>query len=120
MTSTYICKLGWTTGRSKFDLRHRRKDFSSNPCVQPGSWAHPASCTMGTVGPFPGAKARTGRDADHSPPSNAASRMSRSFTSFPPSAFVAYSGTALALVTPSYCTQTCSLFGKTALNGTQS
>jgi hypothetical protein len=27
-------------------------------------------CTMGTGGPFPGAKARPGRDADHSPPSS--------------------------------------------------
>jgi len=25
---------------------------------------------MGTGGPFPGAKARPGRDADHSPPSS--------------------------------------------------
>jgi hypothetical protein len=32
------------------------KDFSSNLCVQTGSEAHPASCTMGTGGPFPGAK----------------------------------------------------------------
>jgi hypothetical protein len=30
------------------------KDFSSNLCVQTGSEAHPASCTMGTGGPFPG------------------------------------------------------------------
>jgi hypothetical protein len=34
------------------------KDFSSNLCVQTGSGAHPASCTMGTGGPFPGGKAR--------------------------------------------------------------
>jgi hypothetical protein len=47
------------------------KDFSSNLCVQTGSGAHPASCTMGTEGPFPGGKARPGRDADHSPPSSA-------------------------------------------------
>jgi hypothetical protein len=47
------------------------KDFSSNLCVQTGSGAHPASCTMSTEGPFSGAKARPGRDADHSPPSNA-------------------------------------------------
>jgi hypothetical protein len=40
-------------------------------CVQTGSGAHPASCTMGTGGPFPGGKARPGRDADHSPPSSA-------------------------------------------------
>jgi hypothetical protein len=42
------------------------KDFSSDPCVQTGSGAQPASCTMGT-----GAEARPGRDADHSPPSSA-------------------------------------------------
>jgi hypothetical protein len=41
--------------------------FSSSPCVQTGSGAHSASCTMGTGGPFPGGKARPGRDADHSP-----------------------------------------------------
>jgi hypothetical protein len=42
------------------------KDFSSSLCVQTGSGAHPASCTMGT-----GGKALPGRDADHSPPSSA-------------------------------------------------
>jgi hypothetical protein len=47
------------------------KDFSSNLCAQTGSGAHPASCTVGTRGPFPGAKAWPGRDADHSPPSSA-------------------------------------------------
>jgi hypothetical protein len=47
------------------------KDFSSSLCVQTGSGAHPASCPMGTGGPFPGGKARPGRDADHSPRSSA-------------------------------------------------
>jgi hypothetical protein len=47
------------------------EDFSSNLCVQTGSGAHPASCTMGTGGPFPGGKVRLGRDADRSPPSSA-------------------------------------------------
>jgi hypothetical protein len=47
------------------------KGFSSSFCVQTGSGAHPASCTMDTRGPFPGGKARPGRDADHSPPSSA-------------------------------------------------
>jgi hypothetical protein len=47
------------------------KDFSSNLCVQTGSGAHLASCTMGTGGPFPGGKVRPGRDADHSPSSSA-------------------------------------------------
>jgi hypothetical protein len=39
------------------------KDFSSSLCVQTGSGAHPASCTMDT-----GGKARPGRDADYLPP----------------------------------------------------
>jgi hypothetical protein len=47
------------------------KDFPSNLCVQTGSGAYPASCTLGTGGPFPGGKAWPGRDADHSPPSSA-------------------------------------------------
>jgi hypothetical protein len=47
------------------------KEFSSNLCVQTGSGAHPASCTMCTGGPFPGGKVRPGRDADHSTHSSA-------------------------------------------------
>jgi hypothetical protein len=47
------------------------EDFSSSPCVRTGSGAHPASCTMGTGGPFPRDKARPGRDADHSSPTSA-------------------------------------------------
>jgi hypothetical protein len=47
------------------------KYVSSSLCIQTGSGAHPASCTMGTGDPFPGGKARPGRDADHSPLSSA-------------------------------------------------
>jgi hypothetical protein len=47
------------------------KDFSSSLFVQAGSGTHPASCTMGTGGPFSGGKARPERDADHLPPSSA-------------------------------------------------
>jgi hypothetical protein len=47
-----------------------KRIFSSNLCVQTGSGAHPASCTMGTEGPFPEGKARPGHDADHSLPSS--------------------------------------------------
>jgi hypothetical protein len=48
------------------------KDFFPIASAQTGSGAHPASCTMGTRGPFPGAKVRPGRrDADHSSPSSA-------------------------------------------------
>jgi hypothetical protein len=58
------------------------KEFSCSLCVQTGSGAHPASCTMGTGGLFRGDKARPGRDADHSP--HLVLRMSRSYTSSPP------------------------------------
>jgi hypothetical protein len=48
------------------------KDFPPNLCVQIGSGStHPASCPVGTGGPFPGGKARPGHDADHSPPYSA-------------------------------------------------
>jgi hypothetical protein len=58
----------WTTGvRSPTEAQN----LSSSPCVQTGSGAHPASCTMGTCDLFSGSKARPGRDADHSPPSSA-------------------------------------------------
>jgi hypothetical protein len=36
------------------------KDFSSNLCVRTGSGDHPASCTMGTGGPFRGGKSAAG------------------------------------------------------------
>jgi hypothetical protein len=58
----------WTAGvRSLTEA----EDFFSNLCVQTGSGAHPASCTVGTGGSLSGGKARPGRDADHSPPSSA-------------------------------------------------
>jgi hypothetical protein len=58
----------WTAGvRSPTEA----EDFSSNLCIQTGPGYHPASCTVGTGGSFPGGKARPGRDADHSPPSSA-------------------------------------------------
>jgi hypothetical protein len=60
------------------------KDFSSIVCVQTGSGAHPASCTMGTEGPFPGGKVWPGRDADHSPQSSAEVKNGRNYTSPPP------------------------------------
>jgi hypothetical protein len=60
--------MDWTTGvRSTTEA----EDFSSSICIQNGSGAHPASCTMSTGGPFPEGKAWPGHDADHSPPSSA-------------------------------------------------
>jgi hypothetical protein len=70
------------------------KGFYSSLRVQTGSEAHTASCPVGTEGPFPGGKARSGRDADHShlvP----RSKMSRSYASSPPKRFVACNATAL-------------------------
>jgi hypothetical protein len=58
----------WAIG---FRFPAEATDFSSSLCVQASSEAHPASCPMGTAGPFPGGKARPGRDADYSPPSSA-------------------------------------------------
>jgi hypothetical protein len=66
--SVWCLITDWTTGvRSQTEA----EDFSSSLCVQTDSGAHPASCTIGTGGPFPGGKARPGRDADHLPPSSA-------------------------------------------------
>jgi hypothetical protein len=64
---------GYGLGDRAIEVRSsaEAKDFSSSLCVQTGSRAHPVSCTVGTGGPFPGTKARQGRDADHSPPSSA-------------------------------------------------
>jgi hypothetical protein len=69
--SVQCLTMDLTTGKSRFDPRQRRKDFSTILCDQTGSGAHPVSCTVGTGGPFFGAKALPGRVADHSPPSNA-------------------------------------------------
>jgi hypothetical protein len=46
------------------------KDFSSNLCPD-RLWGPPSLLYNGYRGPFPGGKARQGRDADHSPPSSA-------------------------------------------------
>jgi hypothetical protein len=81
--SVYCLATGWTTERSRFDPRQRRKDSSSILCVQIGSGAHPASCTMGTI-LSPGVK--RGRGVRLTTHTNlvSKSRMSRSYTSSPP------------------------------------
>jgi hypothetical protein len=74
------------------------RDFSSTLSVQTGSRVHPASCPMGTGGPFPGLKRGLGVTLTTHPHlvPRSRSRMSRSHTPLPPSAFMACSGTALA------------------------
>jgi hypothetical protein len=59
------------------------KDFSSILYVQTGSEAHLASCTMGTVGPFQGAKRGRGVMLTTHPHLVPRSGMSRSYTSSP-------------------------------------
>jgi hypothetical protein len=53
---------------SDYRLDERGSMPSRGLCVQTSCEAHPASCTMGNGCPFPGSKARPGRDAVHSPP----------------------------------------------------
>jgi hypothetical protein len=60
------------------------KDFSCSLCVQTCSGAHPASCTMGTGGPSPGAKRGRGVTLTTHPDLVPRSRMSRSYNSSPP------------------------------------
>jgi hypothetical protein len=73
------------------------KDFFSNLFVQTGSGAHPASCTTGTGGAFPGTKRGRGVTLTTHRHLVLRSRMSRSCTSSPSSATMACSGTALLL-----------------------
>jgi hypothetical protein len=60
------------------------KDFSPSLCVQTGSGAHPASCTMGTGGSSPGAKRGRGVTVTTHPHLVPRSRLSRSYNSSPP------------------------------------
>jgi hypothetical protein len=60
------------------------KDFSSSLCVQTGSGAHPASCTMGTGVLSPGLKSGRGVTLTTHPHLVPRSSMSRSYTSSSP------------------------------------
>jgi hypothetical protein len=57
------------------------EDFSSSPCVQTGSGAHPASYPMGTGDPFPGGKARPSVTLTTHPHLVPRLSISRSYTS---------------------------------------
>jgi hypothetical protein len=62
------------------------EDFPSNLCVQTGSGAHPASCTMGTVAISPGLKHGRGVMLTTHPLLVPRLRKSRSYTSCHPNA----------------------------------
>jgi hypothetical protein len=71
------------------------KDFSSSFCVQSSSESHPASYQMNTGVLSRGLKRGRGVTLTTHRHLVPRSRMSRSYTSCPPSAFVACKGTAL-------------------------
>jgi hypothetical protein len=72
----------WTAG-----VRSPTEDLSSALCVQTGSGAHPASCTVGTGGSFPrGAKRGRGVMLTTHPLLVPRSRKSRSCTTCHPNA----------------------------------
>jgi hypothetical protein len=58
------------TGRPGFDPSHTQRIFPY-PLLPCRLWGPPSLLCSGYRGPFPGGKARPGRDADHSPPSSA-------------------------------------------------
>jgi len=62
--------MGWRTGRLGFDPQHRQAICSLASVSRPTRGPTQPS-VMDTEGPFPGDKARPGRDADHSPPASA-------------------------------------------------
>jgi hypothetical protein len=80
--SVWCLTTNWTTGvRSPTEA----EDFSSSFCVQTGSGAHPASCTMGGTGSsFPRVKRGRGVMLTTHPHLVARLSMSRSYTSSPP------------------------------------
>jgi hypothetical protein len=82
------CSVWLRARRSRFDPRQRRKNFSSNLCVQTGSGAHPASCSMGTGDPSPGLKRGRGVMLTTHPHLVPRWWMSKSYTSSPPCASI--------------------------------
>jgi hypothetical protein len=87
--SQWCLNTDWMTG-----VRSSAKatDFSSSFCVQTGSEAHPASCTMGTGGPFDGVKRGRGVKLTTHPHLVPKSRNSRSYISFPLGVCMAVAG----------------------------
>jgi hypothetical protein len=78
-------ELGWLSqysvwlqiGRTVFDPRQSQRIFPLASVFR-----QPTSYSMGQGGPFPGGKVRLGRDAEHSTPSSAKEKISRSYRSY--------------------------------------
>jgi hypothetical protein len=81
-----ICgkKAKWKICKEQIRLISLHKTLIWNTWT--GSGAHPASCTMGTGGSFPGGKAPTGRDYEHSLPSGAEVKNEQELYLFSPGA----------------------------------
>jgi hypothetical protein len=88
---------GWTTGRSGFDPRQGQRIFPLTSVSRPalGPTQPPVQWVPGVLSP--GLKRSRGVTLTTHPHLVPRSRMSRSYTSSPPSAFMACSGTALVL-----------------------
>jgi hypothetical protein len=70
-------------------MSRRGQEFSLLHVVQTGSGVHPASYPMGTAGALSPEVKRPGREADHSPPTNAEVKKPWVYTSTPPCVFMA-------------------------------
>jgi hypothetical protein len=73
------------------------EDFSCSLCSD-RLWGPPSLLSNGYRGSFSRVKVRPGRDADYSPHVVPRSLMSRSYTSSPPTAYMACSETVLLII----------------------
>jgi hypothetical protein len=97
--SIYCLNTDWTTGRSRFDPRKRQRIFPV-ASVQTSPKAHPASCPMGTGGPFAEEITAVAWRWPLTP-------MSKSYTSSPPGVSMVCRGTILLYTScsgrPEFC-----------------
>jgi hypothetical protein len=82
--SVQCLTTGWTTGRTRIDLRQRRKDFSSSLCVQTSSDAHPSPIQWIPGVLSPGVKRSWHVTLTAHPHLVPTSRMNRRYTSSTP------------------------------------
>jgi hypothetical protein len=88
ITTVRLGSLEFMCTISRLRSSAEAKDFSSSLCVQTESRAHPASCPVGTGGPFPGVKRGRGVTLTTHSHLVLRSRMRRSYTSSAPSASI--------------------------------
>jgi hypothetical protein len=93
--TVYCLPTGWTTGPSKFYPRQKQKIFPLTSVFRLalGHTQPPVQCLLGVLSPG----LKRGRDVTFTTHLHLVSRMSRSYSCSPSSAFMACSGTALTL-----------------------